>query len=114
MNFIAQNKLLKILEEHPDYLFFFLLTANSSLLLPTVESRCIKLNLKRLPDDIISKSLESRFKDKDQLDIALFLLNGSYDEENFYTDEKILDLIDFIRIIYTKEVFYIDKLTNYC
>ena len=113
MNFIAQNKLLKILEEPPDYLFFFLLTANSSLLLPTVESRCIKLNLKRLPDDIISKSLESRFKDKDQLDIALFLLNGSYDEENFYTDEKILDLIDFIRIIYTKEVFSIDKLPNY-
>ena len=113
MNFIAQNKLLKILEEPPDYLFFFLLTANSSLLLPTVESRCIKLNLKRLPDDIISKSLESRFKDKDQLDIALFLLNGSYDEENFYTDEKILDLIDFIRIIYTKEGFSIDKLTNY-
>jgi DNA polymerase-3 subunit delta' len=113
MNFVAQNKLLKILEEPPDYLFFFLLTPNSSLLLPTVESRCIKLALDRLPDNIIAQSLDSKFIDKDKLNIALFLLNGSYDNENFYTEDKITDFIDFTKIVILKEAVYIDKLVDY-
>lgn len=113
MNFVAQNKLLKILEEPPDYLFFFLLTPNSSLLLPTVESRCIKLALDRLPDNVIAQSLDSKFIDKDKLNIALFLLNGSYDNENFYTEDKITDFIDFTKIVILKEAVYIDKLVDY-
>jgi DNA polymerase-3 subunit delta' len=45
----AQNALLKTLEEPPTYGIFLLLTDNADLLLPTVQSRCVKLNLDNPP-----------------------------------------------------------------
>ncbi len=45
MNSQAQNALLKILEEPPEYASFVLLADNSERLLPTVRSRCVILNL---------------------------------------------------------------------
>lgn len=113
MNLIAQNKLLKILEEPPDYLFFFLLTSNSSMLLPTVESRCIKMNLESLPESIVEKSLEGRFGDKDLLDIGLFLLDGSHDYENFYTESFLIDIINFLKVIIVKDTSSIDQTIDY-
>ena len=113
MNLVSQNKLLKILEEPPDYLFFFLLTSNSSMLLPTVESRCISVNLKSLPPSIVEKSLEGRFEDKDLLDVALFVLDGSHDYENFYTESLIIDLVNFLKIIVLKEASSIEQTIDY-
>ena len=109
MNPIAQNKLLKILEEPPDYLFFFLLTSNKALLLPTVESRCIETNFEILSDDIVAKSLEGRFKDEGIRNIALFLLNGSHDYEHFYSEEGIKDMLDFLTIVVDKKALLIDQ-----
>lgn len=40
MNDSAQNALLKVLEDGPDYLSFLLLAENSQQLLPTIRSRC--------------------------------------------------------------------------
>lgn len=44
MNPQAQNTLLKILEEPPEFVSFLLLAANPMLLLPTVRSRCATLH----------------------------------------------------------------------
>ena len=44
MNTAAQNALLRILEEPPRHVVFILKTENSAALLPTVRSRCLKLN----------------------------------------------------------------------
>ena len=45
MNESAQNALLKILEEPPDYGAFLILSTNAERLLPTIRSRCAELQL---------------------------------------------------------------------
>jgi len=51
----AQNALLKILEEPPKGVYFFLLCENSSLLLPTVRSRAPVLKMSVLSDSELSE-----------------------------------------------------------
>lgn len=53
----AQNALLKTIEEPPVYAVILLLTANTGMLLPTIQSRCVALNLKPVPSDLIKKHL---------------------------------------------------------
>jgi hypothetical protein len=45
MNIMAQNALLKLLEEPPSHVALILITENAGLLLETVRSRCVELNL---------------------------------------------------------------------
>ena len=45
MNTSAQNAMLKVLEEPPSYVVFVLLAENPRILLSTVRSRCVELNL---------------------------------------------------------------------
>lgn len=51
----AQNKLLKTLEEPSKDAFFILTTTNLDLVLPTIRSRCSKIELAKLSKDVISK-----------------------------------------------------------
>lgn len=53
----AQNALLKTLEEPPTYAVILLLTSNPEALLPTIQSRCVVLNMKPVPDDIVKNYL---------------------------------------------------------
>lgn len=57
MNQQAQNALLKTIEEPPAYGIILLLTTNAEGFLPTILSRCIQLNLKPVPDEIIHNFL---------------------------------------------------------
>ncbi len=57
MNVQAQNALLKTLEEPPAYAVILLLTTNADLFLPTVLSRCVRLNLKAVDDALIREHL---------------------------------------------------------
>lgn len=57
MNIQAQNALLKTLEEPPEYAVILLLTTRSEAMLPTILSRCVVLNTKPVPDDIIKNHL---------------------------------------------------------
>ncbi|MBQ7942544.1 MAG: DNA polymerase III subunit delta' [Lachnospiraceae bacterium] len=57
MNIQAQNALLKTLEEPPEYAVIFLLTTNIDILLPTILSRCVTLNIKPVASDLIKKHL---------------------------------------------------------
>lgn len=52
---ISQNKLLKVLEEPPTGVFFILTADNQNLVLPTIKSRCNKVELKKLSAQTISK-----------------------------------------------------------
>ena len=56
----AQNKLLKILEEPPQYLSILLLCENTAALLPTVISRCMKLKMPRVSNEEIVGILEQQ------------------------------------------------------
>lgn len=51
MNIQAQNALLKTIEEPPAYGVILLLTTNADTFLPTILSRCIRLDLKPVADD---------------------------------------------------------------
>ena len=53
----AQNALLKTLEEPPAYAVILLLTSNPEALLPTIQSRCVVLNMKPVADDIVKNYL---------------------------------------------------------
>ncbi len=53
----AQNALLKTLEEPPAYAVILLLTSNPEALLPTIQSRCVVMNMKPVADDIVKNYL---------------------------------------------------------
>lgn len=53
----AQNALLKTIEEPPAYAVILLLTTSEGAFLPTILSRCVKLKLKPLPDDVVKNYL---------------------------------------------------------
>lgn len=58
----AQNALLKTLEEPPEYAVIMLLTTNVDVLLPTILSRCVVLNMKPVADDLVRKFLMEELK----------------------------------------------------
>ena len=53
----AQNAILKTIEEPPSYAVFLLLTENAETLLPTINSRCVMLKLRKIKDTLIRKYL---------------------------------------------------------
>lgn len=53
----AQNALLKTIEEPPEYAVIMLLTNNIGGLLPTIQSRCVRLDLKVVNDGLVKKYL---------------------------------------------------------
>ena len=57
MNVQAQNALLKTLEEPPAYAVILLLATRAEAMLQTILSRCVVLNIKPVPEDLIKKYL---------------------------------------------------------
>ena len=57
MNVQAQNALLKTIEEPPAYGVILLLTTNADSFLPTILSRCIRLDLRPVADDKLKQFL---------------------------------------------------------
>ena len=53
----AQNALLKTIEEPPEYAVILLLTGNIDGLLPTIQSRCVRLDLKVVDDGLVKEYL---------------------------------------------------------
>lgn len=57
----AQNAMLKTIEEPPEYAVIILLTVNAKLLLPTILSRCILLNVRPVARGQIKKLLTEHY-----------------------------------------------------
>lgn len=57
----AQNAILKTIEEPPEYGIIMLLTENADALLPTILSRCVRLELTPVPDAVIKEHLMHKF-----------------------------------------------------
>lgn len=49
----AQNALLKTLEEPPAYAIILILTTNADALLPTILSRCVRIDMKPVKDELV-------------------------------------------------------------
>ena len=60
----AFNALLKTLEEPPEHVIFVLATTDPQKLPPTIVSRCMRLDFKRVPETLIKEGMEKICKEK--------------------------------------------------
>lgn len=63
----AQNALLKTIENPPEYAIILLLTNNADTFLPTILSRCVRLNLKPLPEKVIGNYMMKKYEIADYM-----------------------------------------------
>ena len=78
MNVQAQNALLKTIEEPASYAVILLLTTNADMFLPTILSRCVRLNLKAVPDEEIRAFLMKEYQVPDyQADVCVAFAQGN-------------------------------------
>ena len=74
----AQNALLKTIEEPPAYAVILLLTANTGMLLPTILSRCVMLNMKPASDELVREFLMEHVQIPDyEADICVAFAQGN-------------------------------------
>lgn len=74
----AQNALLKTIEEPPAYAVLILITTNQETFLPTILSRCIKLELRPIKDSVVSDYLTEKLDISDsQADIYAAFARGN-------------------------------------
>ncbi len=90
----AQNALLKTLEEPPEYVVILLLTTNASLLLPTLISRSIVLNMKPVEDKRVRKYLMEELHIPDyQADICVAFARGNIGKAKSLASSEDFDKI---------------------
>lgn len=73
----AQNALLKILEEPPLYAVFLLLTPTADRLLQTVLSRCLKIQLLPLSDQVCHSYFDRQSADSERKELAASFAQGN-------------------------------------
>ena len=74
----AQNAILKTLEEPPEYVVILLLTTNADMLLETIRSRCVRIQLRSVPDDKVMHDLMEHLQIPDyQAKLCLAFARGS-------------------------------------
>lgn len=88
----SQNCLLKTLEEPPEYSVIILIVSNESKILPTIKSRCIKINFSRLTQDELKEYLKLEGKlnqySESELNDIIELLDGSLEKIDTIEETK--------------------------
>jgi len=85
----AANSLLKILEEPPRGWIFILTATDSSLLLPTMVSRCQRIRLKPFADSILKRLLVEAGISSERIPTCLDLAQGSWKKALSLGDEGL-------------------------
>lgn len=119
----AQNALLKTIEEPPKYAVLILLTSNISSILPTILSRCIKINMKTIEDSKIENYLIQKFnvdekKAKFCAGFSMGNLGQAIDlSQNEYFNELKEDCLHFLKYIDEMNIYeiidFLKSLTKY-
>jgi len=105
----AQNALLKTLEEPPEYVVIMLLVTNSQMMLPTIISRCIPLNLRPVEDKVIREYLMKEVKVPDyQADICVAFARGNVGKAKSLATSEEFDEIKSEAIRILKYVNHMD------
>lgn len=92
----AFNALLKTLEEPPPGVIFILATTDPQKIPPTIASRCLRFDFRRIPDELIRKRLEEIAigeniqYEKNALEILSRYADGSLRDALAYMEEAIL------------------------
>ena len=108
MNINASNALLKILEEPRSNTYFFLISHQPSLLLPTIKSRCLKINLSNHNYDNFSSIINISNPDinEETKKFLYDITNGSPGLINEYEFDEILNIFErLIDLIADKDPF---------
>lgn len=94
MNQQAQNALLKTIEEPPEYVIIILLTSNLNAMLQTVLSRCVVLNMRPVPDELVKKYLMEEMKITDyQADVCVAFARGNIGKAKDLASSEDFDTI---------------------
>ena len=94
MNSASANAILKILEEPPHKAMMILISHNPNRLLATIKSRCSKLNLEPLKEDVLA-SLLRRYRpslSENEVKSLASISSGSIGKAMAYADYQALDI----------------------
>ncbi len=108
LNLNSSNALLKILEEPKNNTYFFLISHQSSTLLPTIKSRCLKIDLSSHNFHNFKNILLSQNTtlDDEKIKLLFDITNGSPGLSFDFNFEKILEIFDLlINSIIEKDIF---------
>lgn len=117
MNVDCANKLLKLIEEPLPGTLLFFVSNNSREILPTIYSRLQRIEMKRLPDDVVSRyllSVNPSLSDADAMAIA-HQSEGSIlsAEKNLTMNEEAIDFLNkfmsLMRLAYARKVAALRK-----
>ena len=117
MNQASANAVLKVLEEPPYKTVMLLISHNPAKLLPTIKSRCAKLNLKPLEENEVASLLRRYRPDVKEADVKKIAMisSGSIGKAILYVDNDALTRYDSLcKIIYAKNKFNIKDLLSFC
>lgn len=116
MNAAAANALLKILEEPPAKSILMLISHNVGKLLPTIKSRCSKLVLKPLSENVIISLLHRYRPQLEEVEIKglAAIASGSIGKALSYADGGALRVYRGLQnIIYARQKFKLDDLLSW-
>ena len=117
MNPASANAVLKILEEPPYKTVMMLISHNPDKLLPTIKSRCAKLEMQPLNDNNVA-SLLRRYRpalSEKAIQSLVKIASGSIGKAMVYADNEALTKYDELcKIVYAKNKFSISDLLKFC
>lgn len=117
MNPASANAVLKVLEEPPYKTVIILISHNPNKLLPTIKSRCAKLQLPPLADNHVA-SLLRRYRPalaEKAVQSLVEIASGSIGKAIAYVDNAALTKYDDLcKIVYAKNKFSIADLLKFC
>lgn len=93
MNPSATNKLLKLIEEPPEKTLFIFVAEDELLLMDTLVSRCQRINLNKIPNDLIKKALIDKGFSNELANKASLDSNGSYNKAFSFAKGKESDSV---------------------
>ena len=117
VNTASANAILKILEEPPHKTLMLLISHNPNRLLPTIKSRCAKLNLRPLDEKDVA-SLLRRYRpelNEKQVKELAELSSGSIGKAIMYADNDALNVYQKLsKIVYAKDKFVLSDVLDFC
>lgn len=116
LNNNGANAILKVLEEPPYKTIMLLISHNPNKLLPTIRSRCAKLLLKPLEDNVVASLLRRYRPEVSEKDIKelVRISSGSIGKAIKYSDTGALRFYeDLSNIVYSKNNFSTSDLLDF-
>lgn len=109
MNENAQNALLKTLEEPPVYVTIILLTKNDQMLLQTIRSRCVQLQMMPVENKLMRKYLMEQMKVTDYVaDMCIAFARGNLGRAKMLAGTEEFDHIRQDTIALVKNIHKMD------